>query len=358
MDVGIQRERVEACHWLLLRLACSVADDLISQCRRWLGEGRTSEVGRAVTYAVLSQHIPLSDPEIDLLAELLGAAGLDTSALSMVDLLDNESMPKYAFAACHKDVGRGSRLGAADDRPAAPVTEAEPDDDIDRAMLALMNPGTPIRALWRVWRFPGDGAPWPPPRRVYVVEVDRGAELAGVTAWLQDAVAAAGETDPQVEVYPIHGSLPSYQRLARAYGALIWARESDQSLRVATVLHQYGPGAGLDRTPLEERELARLAEYLSGGEPLLVTTARTNDVISPALGAVVPTNFRTDGRWIWNDATVYYLTHYGLAPEPDLVAHIRRLDFVAPEVDGAAIHRALAALQEPAADEPAWTYGT
>jgi hypothetical protein len=357
LDVGIQRERVEACHWLLLRLAGSVADDLISQCRRWLGEGRTSDVGRTVTYAVLSHHIPLSDPEIDLLAELLGAAGLDNSALSMVDVLDNESMPKYAFAACRKDVGRGSGLGAADDRPAAPVTQAAPDDDVDRAILAVMDPSTPIRALWRVWRFPGDGAPWPPPRRVYVVEVDRFTVLAAIAAWLQDAVTGAGETDPQVEVYPVHGSLPSYQRLARANGALIWARESDRGLLVASILHQEGPGVAINLTPLDEPELTLLATYLSGGEPLLITTARTYDVIAPALGAVVPTNFRTDGRWIWNDATVYYLTHYGLAPEPDLVAHIRRLDFVSPEVDGAAIHRALAALQEPAADEPAWTYG-
>jgi hypothetical protein len=358
MDAGLERERVEGCHWLLLRLAGTVADDLTCRCRYWLAEERTTDVGRAIAYAVLSQRIPLSDDEIDLLAELLGAAGMDTSALSMVDIMDTDPMPKYAFAAGREEVDRGCRIGAADDRPAAPVAGAPPDDDVDRAILAVMDRDSYIRAVWRVWRFPGDRAPWPPPRRVYVVEVDRGAPLAGIAAWLQYAVAAAGPADPQIEVYPVRAALPSYQRLARAYGALIWAREPDPGLRVATVPDPSGPAAPPDQVTLPEPERHRLAAYLSGGEPLLVTTARMNDVVTPALGAVVPTNFRTDGRWIWNDATVYYLQRYGLAPEPDLVAHIRRVDFVPPEVDGAAIHRALAALQEPAGDEPAWTYGS
>jgi hypothetical protein len=56
------------------------------------------------------------------------------------------------------------------------------------------------------------------------------------------------------------------------------------------------------------------------------------------------------------DASVYYLEQYGLSPDPELVEHIRRLWFVKPEVDGAAIHRALAVLEEPPANEPTWTY--
>jgi hypothetical protein len=80
------------------------------------------------------------------------------------------------------------------------------------------------------------------------------------------------------------------------------------------------------------------------------------DVVTPERGAVVPMDVRTDGRWIWSDAITYYLERYGLAPDAELVAHIERLDFVPPEVDGAAIHRALAVLPEPAADEPTWLY--
>jgi hypothetical protein len=357
MESDIHRERVAACHWLLLRLAGTVPDDLTSQCRRWLAEGDTSAVGRAVAYAVLSQRVPLSEAEIDLLAELLGAAAVDTSALVMVDVLDTEPMPKYAFAPSLADVDCDSQFGAADARPGVPVIAAGPDDDVDRAILAGMDRMSTIRAVWRAWRFPGDGAPWPRPRRIYIIEVDRGVELAQIAAALEAVLTAAGESHPQVEVYPVHASLPSYQRLARAHGALIWTRDSDPGLRLAVVLDRaFDSGTG-GHAMIGEPEATSLLDYLSRGEPLLITTARMRDVVDPAAGAVVPANFRTDGRWIWSDAASYYLERYSLAPDLELVAHIRRLDYTAPEVDGAAIHRALAMLQEPPADEPAWTFG-
>jgi hypothetical protein len=361
VHADVQRERVAACHWLLLRLAGTVPDDLVTQCRGWLAESRTCDVGRAITYSVLSQRIRLTDAEIDLLAELLGAAAVDTSGLSMVDVLDSEPMPKYAFAPYRGDADRGTRVGAADERPGAPVIAVEPDDDVDRAVLAGIGPEPAIRAVWRAWRFPTDGALWPPPRRVYVAEADQGVDLAGVAARLQCVASGTGETDPQVEVYPVHAALPNYQRLARAYGALIWARDPDPGLRLAVVFNQdgeHGSSMAAAHPAAGAPDAAQLARYLSRGEPLLVTTARMKDVVTPARGAVVPMNFRTDGHWIWSDATIYYLEQYGLAPDADLVAHIHRRAFVFPGVDGAAIHRALAALQEPAADEPAWTYGS
>lgn len=361
MAADVQRERVVACHWLLLRLAGTLPDALITQCRAWLAEARTSDVGRSVTYAVSSQRIRLTDPEIDLLAELLGAADVDTLALSMVDVLDSEPLPRFAFAARRADADRGARLGAADDRPRTPVSETAPDDAVDRAVLAEMHSGLEIRALWRVWRFPDDGAPWPRPRRVYVVEVDRATELAGTTAWLQAVAANAGETDPQIEVYPVHARLPSYQRLARAYGALIWTRHPDPGVRIAVSFGQADPNrarTAADWQVIRGSEVALLVDYLSGGQPLLFTTTPVQDAVDPARGAVVPMNFRTDGHWIWTDAAVYYLKRYGLAPDADLVAHVHQQRFVVPEVDGAAIHRALAALQEPEAEGPAWIPGT
>ncbi len=356
----LPRDRVMACHWLLLRLAGAVPDDLTSQCRRWVAAGDTSAAGRAIAFAVLSQHIRLSDAEIDLLAELLGAADLDTSALSMLEVLDSEPMPKYSFAPGLADVDPGTRLPAADDRPGIPVIEAEPDDDVDRALLASIESSSAIRAVWRVWRYPGDGAPWPPPKRMYVVEADEGAAHAAVAATLGSVVEEAGDPHPQIEVYPVHGSVPSYQRLARAAGALIWARDPDPGLRLAVVYDdadERGPGTTGGHAAVAEPEATKLIEYLRGGEPLLLTTARMPDLVDPSRGTVVPINFRTDGHWIWSDASIYYLEQYGLSPDLDLIEHIERLRFVSPEVDGAAIHRALAALHDPPADEPAWTYG-
>ena len=42
-----------ACHRLLLRLAGSAPDDLLTQCRHRLGDGRVTEVGQLITRAVL-----------------------------------------------------------------------------------------------------------------------------------------------------------------------------------------------------------------------------------------------------------------------------------------------------------------
>jgi hypothetical protein len=84
--------------------------------------------------------------------------------------------------------------------------------------------------------------------------------------------------------------------------------------------------------------------YLSAGEPLLVTPTLDPDVVEPGLGRMVPVSFRTDGFWIWSDAATYYLRRHGLAPDPELLAHIRAADYAPPEVDGAALHRAGAAM--------------
>jgi hypothetical protein len=47
----------------------------------------------------------------------------------------------------------------------------------------------------------------------------------------------------------------------------------------------------------DSAERDRMLQYLTSGTPVLHTTARTRDVLSPAAGQVVPTSFRTDGEW-------------------------------------------------------------
>ena len=327
----VDDEQQEACHWLLLRLAGCAPDDLLTQCRRWTAEGRLADVGRAVTYAVISRRIRLADRDVDLLAELLGAAGVDNSVLSMVDATDIDPMSVCGFAPDRAQVATAPGL-AADARPGTPHADAWPKDDVDRAALAAVADHQSTRAMWRAWRYPGDGSPWPPARRVYVVECDVDANLPAITAGMQDGLASAGEVDPQVEVYPTRAPLPSYQRLARTYGALLWARDPDPGLRIATPFD--GVVSGLPT--LDDSEAERLLAYLRNGEALLVTTGRKDDVVDQSRTGVVPMNFRTDGFWIWTDASTYYLERYRLSPDPLLVAHVRQRDFQPPVVDGVA----------------------
>ncbi|WP_238012838.1 hypothetical protein KZZ52_15305 [Dactylosporangium sp. AC04546] len=355
--------RAIACHWMLLRLSGELPDDLATQCRAWLARGRELDLGRAVARAVLAQRTPLTGPDLGLLAELLVEAGMDASALSMVDVASLDQVPRYGFVSSRAMIEGilGGDVGAGPPAMPAGQGQEQVEDVVESGALAAVAGEPGALALWRSWRFPSDGAPWPPPKRVFVVEVDEAADPVGITDRVQGAVAAAGEAAPQVEVYPRRAELPGYQRLARAYGALLWATVPDSGVKIAVLFDRVDPQAGPRMHPDHPKaagaERERLLGYLRRGEPLLVTTARMDDVVDTALQAAVPMNFVTDGVFIWTDASTYYLERHGLLPDPELVEHIRARDYQPAPVDGAAVHRALAALQEPATEEPAWTYG-
>ena len=103
--------------------------------------------------------------------------------------------------------------------------------------------------------------------------------------------------------------------------------DDDSPFKVARVFDFAKPdtGPGFEpehRVVTDSAERDRMLRYLTSGTPVLYTTARTEDVIYPAAGHVVPCSFRTDGEWIWTDAVAYYLKQHGLAPDEDLAAHI------------------------------------
>ena len=357
--VGVDVTQLLACHWLMLRIAGIAPDDLMSQCRRWLGQRRALDVGRAVAFAVLSQRIRLRDSDVDLLAELLAADGGDTSILAMVEVADTDPMPMFGFAPTRARVD-GDMGVAADTSPAGYVVEAQPEDDIDAAALSAVRSVGTARAIWRAWRYPGDGAPWPPPRRVWVVEANEEADLVGIALTLQKAVEHAGEVHPQVEVYPTGAHLPSYQRLARSFGGLMWASEPDPGIHIAgifDVVDKDGPRMYAEHPVLSGPEADQVLRYLTGGEPILTTGAVLADVMDSNSTAHVPMNFVTDGFWVWCDASTYYVATYALAPDPRLLQHMRARNYQMAHIDGAASYRATARLQDPASTEKIWAYG-
>ncbi len=78
------------------------------------------------------------------------------------------------------------------------------------------------------------------------------------------------------------------------------------------------------RPPLADpRERERVLEFLDGGEVLTAGGPLAPDVMDPARPLVVPGGWATDGTWIWSASLRYYVARHGLAPEPDLLAHIR-----------------------------------
>ncbi|WAL63530.1 ferredoxin [Amycolatopsis cynarae] len=105
------------------------------------------------------------------------------------------------------------------------------------------------------------------------------------------------------------------------------------------------------RQSLVPGEVERVLAYLDAAPVILASRSRGPDAFAPEREDAVPMNFRTDGAWAWPGAVAYYLREHGVAPDPDLLAHIRSRRFTAPaEVPEAARDLALAAItgEQPA----------
>ncbi|HEV2777814.1 MAG TPA: hypothetical protein VGX25_00280, partial [Actinophytocola sp.] len=100
----------------------------------------------------------------------------------------------------------------------------------------------------------------------------------------------------------------------------------------------------VNRRPIAEGERAELLDYLNSAPVAMQSRALDVDRLDPEARQVVPVAFHTDGTWIWPAAVNYYLHSYGVAPEPDLVDHIRRRGFQVPEVNEATLAAAAAFL--------------
>ena len=287
----------------------------------------------------------MAGTEAEFLDDVLDETDTTEAQLEQLEVSDIGIPLMYGFAATLPE-------GAAADPNAVGA-----DDAAVAATAGLA--GT--RGLWRAWRLPMQAASATDTKRVYVVEADDDVDVISVTGDIQRALAAVGEKDPLVEVYPTGFDLPSYQRFARSLGELLWSRTPDPGVRIAVLFDEVDPVLGprfrADHPTVDDQELVKLVGYLRQGEALLLTTARLDDVVDPARGDAVPMSFRTDGTWIWSDATTYYLEVHQFLPDPELAAHIRALGHVPPAVDDVARHRAMAALMEPVTEEPAWTFG-
>ncbi|WP_018908511.1 hypothetical protein [Salinispora arenicola] len=223
-------------------------------------------------------------------------------------------------------------------------------DEIDKKAVNAAQQQEGVVALWRAWRAaPQWASPAIAPARVYVLEAN-GPQVATAAAMIR---ALAADVDmPQVEVYRSGEQLTPYARAARSSAALLWVADEAPPLRIARVFDVVDADGGRFE-PGHERlggaDRDQVITYLDAGAAVLGTTGALPDVVEPERGAVVPMSYRTDGRWLWTESVVYYLREYGLAPEPDLLAHARAAGALLPAPDAADEHRALAALFQSAA---------
>ncbi|MER6992719.1 hypothetical protein ABT337_30040 [Saccharopolyspora hirsuta] len=185
-------------------------------------------------------------------------------------------------------------------------------EEADLAVLAAIAGEAGAQACWATTRNGTD--------RVYLVQAD--GDLPATTAAAHRALAGLVDS-PRVEVFAPDQVLPAYHESALLAAVLLWSAAPDPEVRVARVFDGataagpwFDPGRELVVDPAERR---RLLDFLTGGEVVLTADAPMADVFtgSPA----VPADLRSDGTWVWSDATKYYLDRYQLAPDPELAAH-------------------------------------
>jgi hypothetical protein len=141
----------------------------MARSRDWLAHGEFGHLARAVAYWAVSQDAVLAQADADLLSGMLTDAGADTSELSQLTVDDDDPYPYYGFAPhIPPDLGGGTG-GTPDPR-------AQADVPADQAAVQAIAAEPGAIGLWRAWRFPSDGAPWPPPKRVFVIEAADGDE--------------------------------------------------------------------------------------------------------------------------------------------------------------------------------------
>ena len=210
---------------MLFRLAGRVPDELLTLCRGWLANDELDLLTRAVMFWVASHDAALTQDDGALLTALAADVGADASPLGRLQISNSGPLPCFAFAA--------KVPAELDGSPGESDTPARIRMRGELAAVRAVACETEAIGMWRAWRFPADGAPWPQPKRVFVIEVAAPADEPKVAARMQGRLAMAGEVSPQVEVYHADDLLPAYQARARAFGELIWAAAGERRIRAA-----------------------------------------------------------------------------------------------------------------------------
>lgn len=351
-------------HGLLLGMAGRIPDLTLARARRMLANGQAKPAIAVVAELLAATPIVLTAGELAAIRDLIG----DSAALP-------DAKPAAGPPALYFRFGELGRHGEIER------------DEIDEALVAAAEAhGGGVAGIWRTWRYlaPEDSTAMRPlagqespddtrgavpsltlavdyaqnpliPHRVYVVQVeDRGA-IQRLAATLLGAVP--DEADVGIEIIALGSEPPPYQRAALAESLLLWATVTGPEFTVAKVFDFAdpitGPGFAPGHPVIDDpAERERLLAYLRAGHPVMMTTAGMEDILDPAAGPVVPASFRTDGEWIWTDTVGYYLSRHGIAPDAELMTHIKAQfarGVTAPDVDRDTAIRATDFLLHPPA---------
>jgi hypothetical protein len=199
-----ERARLPELADVLAACAGQLSDELLTAARFWLAEGRCVDVARAVAFAVVHLHVPVTAHHHRTLVDTLVTGGHDPVAVRGVEPARWPAALPFTFV-------DGGWSG---------------DDRMDEAVVGVVADYPGAHGVWRAWRMPLDGSPWPAPKRVYLIQAGEQVDVVALTARAQQALAAAGEPAPQVETCAVGSRLAAYQLTVRRNGTLLWTCQS------------------------------------------------------------------------------------------------------------------------------------
>lgn len=107
-----------------------------------------------------------------------------------------------------------------------------------------------------------------------------------------------------------------------------------------------------DNPPVSKEEREKILQYMRAGRIVVRTTSKYADRIDPERDEAVPHYLVTDGDWLWDAASEYYLEKHEVAPLGDFVAHVRKANYVAPEVAQSTLEEAVQFVKSGSIPEP------
>jgi hypothetical protein len=342
-------EQLRTQSWRLIQnLADTLPDDVVRFARQALADDRPAPALSAIVFGCLQFGTTITTVEYAVLAECLLAVGDDVSVLDHVTVGDAERQVLFEFVTVPESVadvpGATGPDRDADAREGVETVVRE----TDQAVARQLGTGTAVLGVWRAWRYPVTGATWPPPTPVYLVEArdeDSAQELALTYYAAQHRNPVPGE--PIMEVYPSGSELPALHRAVQFAGELVFAATAPPAFSFADVFDGEPDADGLPQniTRVREDEAERLLTYLLSGTPMLVADVQGEDVLDPERGQQVPLHLRTDGVWIWSDASAYYVREHLIGPPAAFHAYLRTVAGTADRVSDVTLHQAVAWLQ-------------
>ncbi|WP_021598003.1 MULTISPECIES: hypothetical protein [Actinomadura] len=170
-------------------------------------------------------------------------------------------------------------------------------------------------------------------------------------AWVQRLRDLYAENVPVADVLdrarampadPVAGAVPADAAVREAPNLQALRDRADvheQSLRLAGNPVPGDPDV-LKRPALDAAEREAVLRYLREAPVVYDSGRHLTDGFDPARPSSVPDTYQTDGTWIWFGGVPHHLEHHGVAPEPDLLQHVRAHNAQLPLLDAAAHERA------------------